>query len=100
MSLCVENADKQFSMDELVENANFSDDPPVARELPWYITVIEKPASRLLFVMCDVWDWLRTKSAKVLRKILVFKVWQQNKLTVRDDRVSQALERVATNEHA
>ena len=100
LSLCVENSEKQFSMDELVENADFSNEPPVARDLPWYITIIEKPASRLLFAMCDAWDWLHTKSIKVLRKILFFKVWQQRESVVRNDHASQTLERVATHEHA
>jgi len=58
-----------FSLDDLIENAEVSAEPPASRELPWYITAIQKPASRVVFTLCNAWDWVRTKSTRAINSL-------------------------------
>lgn len=57
---------KEFDIDELIENADVPDQMPVARDLPWYLDAIQKPATRMLLFVCSVWDWFKTKKDNVL----------------------------------
>jgi len=56
---------KEFSIDELVENANVPEQMPTSRELPWYIDAIQKPATRVLLYACTAWDWIKQKTHHV-----------------------------------
>lgn len=57
---------KEFDIDELIENADVPDQMPVSRDLPWYLDAIQKPATRMLLLVCSVWDWFKTKTDRVL----------------------------------
>jgi hypothetical protein len=67
---------KAFDINQLIEDApEFSQEMPVDREMPWYIRVIETPASYMLFVACDLWDRFSTKSVQLARSAW-FLVWR------------------------
>ena len=61
-----EDTQREFNIDELIENADVPDQMPVARDLPWYIDTIQKPATHILLFVCSVWDWFKTKTNHAL----------------------------------
>jgi len=74
---CSASKEKQFDMNQLLEDApEFSQNMPADRELPWIVRVIQKPASKILFFVCDLWDRVHAKTTNLARSVWGF-VWRK-----------------------
>jgi hypothetical protein len=76
---------KEFSIDELVENADVPEQMPTSRELPWYIDVIQKPATHVLLYACTAWDWIKQKTHHVI--IIFWHKQEKNHVSSQHDNV-------------
>ena len=75
--MCSGPEEKQFDITQLVEDApEFSPEVPADREIPWVVRVIQQPASRVLFFLCDMWDRVHAKTTQLARSVWGF-VWRK-----------------------
>lgn len=64
-----EESNQPFSLDDLIDHAEITDEPPASRTLPWYIATVEKPASRIVFALCNAWDWIKNKGRNAIHRV-------------------------------
>lgn len=61
------NLDQPFdTIDGILSADLIPTERPVDRELPWYLSAVQRPATSLLVHCCNMWDWVRTRARRFL----------------------------------